>query len=76
MGYKNLSVSDEMYARLASLKRAGESFNALLLRLTSKETKPSLKEFFGKWRMSDREAAAVERELKNLWGRWSESLRH
>ncbi|MEM3030994.1 MAG: antitoxin VapB family protein [Candidatus Micrarchaeia archaeon] len=71
-----MSVSDEVYLRLASLKRVGESFNALLLRLATKKTKPSVKEFFGKWKMSEREAAAMERELKKLWGRWSGSLRH
>ncbi|MBC7130134.1 antitoxin VapB family protein [Candidatus Bathyarchaeota archaeon] len=36
MGYKTISLSDEAYRQLASLKRKGESFTDVILRLCSK----------------------------------------
>jgi len=38
MGAKNISISDEAYQRLASLKLSGESFTDVINRLTSKRS--------------------------------------
>jgi len=37
MGAKTISVSDEAYARLKSLKKRGESFSDVINRLTSRK---------------------------------------
>jgi len=37
MGVKTISISDEAYARLKSLKRRGESFSDVINRLTSRK---------------------------------------
>jgi predicted CopG family antitoxin len=48
MGYKTISLSDEAYGKLASLKRKGESFADVILRLCSNAPKKT----FGKFRWS------------------------
>jgi len=39
MGYKTISLSDEAYKKLSALKREGESFTSVILRLCSTSTK-------------------------------------
>lgn len=74
MGYKTISISDDVYARLSALKRRDESFTKLFLRLTEAK-KPRLSNFYGKWRMSDREERLMFKDLKSTWGKWSENSR-
>ncbi len=74
MGYKTISVSDEVYTKLASLKHPGESFNEFFVRVAEKQT-VDLKKFFGAWKMSDREEKAMKKDLRKIWGAWDESLR-
>ena len=38
MGVKSISISEEVYARLEAEKGEGESFNAVLNRLTEKKS--------------------------------------
>ncbi len=74
MGYKTISISDEVYARLSALKKRGESFTGLFLRLTETK-KPKLSSFYGKLRMTDEEERSMFRDLKKFWGKWDEGLR-
>lgn len=39
MGYKTISLSDKAYKKLAALKREGESFTDVILRLCSTASK-------------------------------------
>lgn len=38
MGTKNIAISDEAYQRLKSLKKPGESFTALIERMTQQKS--------------------------------------
>ena len=74
MGYKTISLSDEAYKKLASLKRGRESFSEVVLRLYSKAPKKALASFAGGWDMTDEEAERVFGEIAELWGKYEESL--
>jgi predicted CopG family antitoxin len=50
MGFKTISISEDVYDLLSMLKRKGESFTDLLRRLgTESKESGSLDEFFGMW---------------------------
>ena len=74
MGYKTISLSDEAYSKLASLKGKGESFTDVILRLYSKTPKKPLASFAGAWTMSDEEEKKIFGEISELWRRYEESL--
>ena len=74
MGYKTISLSDEAYDKLASLKRKGESFTGVILRLCSRAAKRPLASFAGSWIMSDEEEKKIFGEISELWRRYEESL--
>lgn len=74
MGYKTISLSDEAYEKLASLKREGESFTDVILRLCSKSPKKPLASFAGSWIMSEEEEKKIFREVSELWSKYEESL--
>lgn len=61
MGTKNISISEEAYRRLASLKLPNESFSVVITRLTGKR---SLADLFGV--LSDEEASCLERDFKKM----------
>ncbi len=61
MGTKNISISEEAYRRLASLKLPNESFSIVITRLTGKR---SLSDLFGV--LSEKEANRLERNFKKV----------
>lgn len=75
MGFRTISVSDEIYKKLVSLKHGRESFNEFFERLWKRE-KLDLKKFFGTWKMSDLEQKEMNKDLKKMWGSWNENIRH
>ncbi|MGC8831744.1 MAG: antitoxin VapB family protein [Thermoproteota archaeon] len=74
MGYKTISLSDEAYEKLSSLKRKGESFTDVILRLCSTPPKKPLASFAGSWIMSEEEEKKIFREVSELWSKYEESL--
>jgi predicted CopG family antitoxin len=74
LGYKTISLSDEAYEKLASLKREGESFTDVILRLCSKASRKPLASFAGSWVMSEEEENRIFGEISELWRRYEESL--
>jgi len=74
MGYKTISLSSEAYETLASLKRKGESFTDIVLRLCSKTSKKPLKSFAGSWNMGDEEEKKVFGDVSEFWRRYEEGL--
>ncbi|ODS37597.1 hypothetical protein BEH94_10255 [Candidatus Altiarchaeales archaeon WOR_SM1_SCG] len=69
MVYKTISISGEVYSKLLALKRSNESFSDLFLRVTKKE-KPKLRNFYGKWKMSDKEEESILKDINSLWSSW------
>lgn len=63
MGFKTITIKDEVYRDLLKLKRKDESFSELFERLTKRE-KPDLMRFAGAWKMSDDEWKRIEKTLK------------
>jgi len=77
MGYKTISLSDKAYKKLAALKREGESFTDVILRLCSTSTKKPLKSFAGSWNMSEEEEKEIFGMLSELWKKYEKNmLRH
>jgi len=74
MGYKTINLSDEAYNKLASLKKEGESFTDVVLRLCSKVTKKPLASFAGAWVMSDEEEKKIFGEISELWRNYEKNL--
>jgi predicted CopG family antitoxin len=67
MGYKTISLSDEAYKKLSALKREGESFTSVILRLCFTSTKKPLKSFAGSWDMCEEEEKEIFGLLSELW---------
>lgn len=61
MGSKNISISEEAYQRLASLKKPNESFTQVINRLTQKR---SILELAGT--LSDEDAAEIIENINTL----------
>lgn len=61
MGSKNISISEEAYQRLASLKKPNESFTQVINRLTQKR---SILELAGT--LTEQEAADITENINNL----------
>jgi predicted CopG family antitoxin len=57
---KVMSLSDKAYETLKSLKKSGESFSDVVIRITSKEKKKSLLEFAGTWKGDDADEILAE----------------
>gem|GEM_PF-1516461 len=74
VGYRTISLSDEAYRRLASLKRKGESFTDVILRLCSGVPRRPLKSFAGAWDMDDEEERRIFGEISEAWRRYEEDL--
>jgi len=74
MGYKTISLSDEAYRMLASVKRRGESFTDVIYRLCSRASKKPLASFAGAWTMSDREEKEVFSAISELWKEYEANL--
>jgi predicted CopG family antitoxin len=61
MGSRNISISEEAYQRLASLKRPNESFTQVINRLTQKR---SILDLAGT--LSEQDAAEIIENINNL----------
>jgi predicted CopG family antitoxin len=57
---KVISLSEKAYETLKSLKKSGESFSDVVIRITSKEKKKSLLEFAGTWKVDDADEILAE----------------
>jgi len=74
MGFRTISLSDEAYRKLASMKRKGESFTDVILRLCSGAPRKPLASFAGAWSMSDEEEKIIFGELSEMWRRYEADL--
>jgi len=74
MGYKTISLSDGAYKKLSALKREGESFTDVILRLCSTSTKKPLKSFAGSCDMCEEEEKEIFGLLSELWKKYEQSM--
>ena len=74
MGFKTISLSDEAYRALESMKLKGESFTSVVLRLCSKKDRKPLASFSGSWVMSDQEEKEIFGEVSEAWREYEKSL--
>ena len=56
---KVISLSNEAYEKMKSIKNHGESFSDVVIKLFSKAKKKPLSDFLGKW-------AGSEKEIENI----------
>lgn len=68
MGYKNISLREDIYFRLRRAKREGESFSEVIARLLRPDD--SILDLFGSISMTDRERNELVTELDEMWGAW------
>lgn len=72
-GVKTITVSLDAYEALQRLKREGESFSDVILRLARERR--SLMDLAGKWRsVSDEEAEKILKSVREAWSKWSVQL--
>lgn len=71
MGYRTISLSDEAYNALKNMKLKNESFNDLILRLTSRPKQKDILELAGIWQGSDEETDYI---LKIIYDNRKNSL--
>jgi len=68
-GVRTITISLEAYEALLRLKRPGESFSDVILRLAKRR---DLMDLAGAWRdVNDKELDKVMREIREAWSRWS-----
>ena len=70
MPTRTISISEEAYRRLKALKKEGESFSDVIIRLTSKSSLWSLAGI-----LSEREAKELERVLAENRERFRKALK-
>jgi predicted CopG family antitoxin len=68
MGYKNISISEEVYRRLRKAKRDNESFNEVISRLLGPDD--DIIDLFGTITMSDEEKDEFLKNIDEMWGAW------
>ncbi len=57
---KVVSLSEKAYQTLKRMKRSGESFSDVVIRVANKEKKKSLLEFAGTWKGDDADAVLAQ----------------
>ncbi|MCF2136710.1 MAG: antitoxin VapB family protein [Candidatus Thorarchaeota archaeon] len=63
----DIMIDDEIYARLKAMKRVGESFDVLILRLINQRRKTSMLDLAGTWPYSKKKMKEQEEMLRTSW---------
>ncbi len=72
MGFKTLTIKEEVYKKLMSKKGEGESFSEFLDKLSDK-AKPDLMQFFGAWKnIPQRDIEKARKEFREKSNRDAE----
>ncbi len=65
MATKTITIKEDVYEVLTTLKKSGESFSKLLLRLANQINGQKLDRFFGMWDMEDEEFERIQKTIRN-----------
>lgn len=68
VGYKNISLREDIYRRLKRAKREGESFSEVIERLLRPDD--DILDLFGTIPMTDEERRVFFDGLDEMWGAW------
>ena len=63
MTQKTVSLSEEAYEKLRHVKKEGESFSQVILRLIDRETNLHILDFAGAFEESSKEWETIEKEI-------------
>jgi len=74
MPHKTITISEEAYEMLASLKGEGESFTEVIKRTVRKLREKPLSSFAGKWTGSPDELDAILTGIERMWVEYDERI--
>ena len=66
MGSTTISLDEEAYSRLKSLKKTNESFSDVVKRLVMPNKKKSLLDFAGIWKLNEKEMKKLKQAIQEL----------
>ena len=74
MGVKTITISEEAYNRLKTLKREDETFSDVVLRLTT-EKADIIEDAWGAWEnIPNEKIEQAKQELKAMWASYGKDL--
>jgi len=72
--HKTITISEEAYNMLASLKGEGESFTEVIKRAVGNLRRKPLSSFAGRWAGSPEEFDSILAGIKKMWVEYDERL--
>ena len=76
MGSTTISLDDEAYLKLKSLKKSNESFSDVVKRLVNTKQEKSLLNFAGIWNLDEKEIKILKKAIKGLTDEFDNMFRH
>ena len=73
MPHKTITISEEAYNILVSLKAEGESFTQLIERTATKLKEKPLSSFAGRWEGTPKELGSILAEVERMWKSYDET---
>jgi predicted CopG family antitoxin len=74
MGHKTITISEEAYQILASLKKEKESFTHVIKRVLGDRSPRPLSGFAGRWEGSPQELEEIFGEMDREWERYAKKV--
>jgi predicted CopG family antitoxin len=74
VGHKTITISEEAYRMLASLKREGRSFTEVIRRVVEEVSRRPLSSFAGRWEGDAEEIDRILAGIERMWAEYEKSL--